>query len=170
MIKPEKFFDIANKIIQNFEDEAAYRTAISRYYYAAFLKIRIIFIGRLNEIKSKNIGLYNFIHDNESRNPHRFFILLISLKNKFLAELLYSLRTLRNISDYDLHKSIEIKHVNASEKFSNIIIKKADETIQKMFYDIQNNNMAFYAELSKILNKANEILESFRILLKSLGF
>ena len=48
LIEPEDFLKLADKLKQSSNDEATYRTAISRYYYAAFLKIRMEFIKKTN--------------------------------------------------------------------------------------------------------------------------
>lgn len=93
---PQLLLDLADNLCEdaNYDDEARYRTSISRAYYAAHLTARC---------KLKSTGI-DFPEDS---NVHYEVIKHFKEKDKHVSNMLYRLRRNRNDADYDLDIKIQ---------------------------------------------------------------
>ena len=110
------FFKVGKKLKNG--DEASKRTAISRFYYAAFGSSREYLTEVLNESQ------YLSRKDIHSKVLKRFQESLYPDENS-IHPLLLKLRSERNKADYS--KLYVPKNINAREKDSKEILKKVEE-------------------------------------------
>jgi uncharacterized protein (UPF0332 family) len=78
----------------NYDDEAKYRTSISRAYYAAYLTARC-------ELESTGIDF------SKSVTVHKEVFEQLKKKNKRVSNMLFNLRLKRNDADYELGMKIQ---------------------------------------------------------------
>ncbi len=95
---PQYFFDLATILIKdpnpNYNEEARYRTVISRVYYAAHL---------ISKEKLQEIGVKFPIEEDETAGIiHELVINAWEPINENIFDMLKSLRTNRNKADYNL--------------------------------------------------------------------
>lgn len=94
---PRSFLDLATKLLydSNYsEEDARYRTCISRAYYAAHL---------FTVKKFKELGIHIKIEKDERKGVvHDKVIDILAMKNKNLGEILSKLRDRRGEADYVL--------------------------------------------------------------------
>jgi uncharacterized protein (UPF0332 family) len=94
---PRSFLDLATKLLydQSYDEDARYRTCISRAYYAAHL---------FTKEKLKEIGVTISIGKDERKGViHDKVIDALTKKNKPLGEMLTRLRDKRGDADYVLN-------------------------------------------------------------------
>lgn len=110
---PPLLFDLADKLCEdlNYEDEARYRTSISRAYYAAYLTTR-------QKLESSGI-----IFTKDS-TVHKEVSDALKDMDKRASDMLYYSRRRRNDADYDLDMKIEKGLAITCLKRSKIIIDK----------------------------------------------
>ena len=110
---PQLLLDLADNLCEdaNYDDEAKYRTSISRAYYAAHLTAHC---------KLKSTGI-DFPKDS---NIHYEVINHFKKKDRHVSNMLYRLRKNRNDADYDLDMKIDKGHAISCLKSSKIIVDK----------------------------------------------
>lgn len=112
MFNPLDFLKLAEELKLSVEDEAKIRTAISRAYYAAFLKAR-------EWLRAKEWPVYGDARDHrEVPNGLRRQV------GKSASDNLGFLRRRRNNADYDLIKSLIEKDVNYAISLAQTVIKR----------------------------------------------
>ncbi|ACV24971.1 hypothetical protein [Methanocaldococcus fervens] len=142
----KEFYGIANFLHNNFSSNelinGAYRTAIGRYYYYAYLTLRGIILDNDNRD--------NVINALKSASSHylvRDYIFCVGeyLNNKDIKHLAKTLETLHNLrkkADYKPHENVELQDVNRSKYLVNFI----DHLIKEVSWGDRRG-------LSNILNK-----------------
>ena len=116
MFNIDEFKEIAEKLptFKSLPNEGKYRTAIGRYYYYIFLKLREV----VKEIEQdREDGIYGLLNSGKAHKALPAYFRALSdkirvnnLKNDLitLAEALEDLRKLRNMCDYDVDVSISL--------------------------------------------------------------
>lgn len=122
-LDPIKFLDLATKLLYdtNYDEEARYRTCISRAYYAAHLFTRE---------KLKKIGIVIIVEKDERKGAiHDKVIEALTGKNKKLGEMLFDLRERRGNADYDLNIKFSGYGMGVGSDISNaeFIINEVDK-------------------------------------------
>ena len=112
---PQLLLDLANKLYEdpNYDDEARYRTSISRAYYAAYLTARC-------KLESTCI---NFT---KKSTAHEEVSDALRDIDKHASNMLYNLRKHRNKADYNLDIKIQKGQALACLKSSKFIVDKFD--------------------------------------------
>lgn len=110
---PHLLFDLADKLCEdlNYEDEARYRTSISRAYYAAYLTTR-------QKLESSGIIF------TKASTVHKEVSDALRDTDRNAFNMLYYLRQKRNNADYDLDMKIQKGLAITCLKRSKIIIDK----------------------------------------------
>ncbi len=113
------FYDVGNCMKDISKKEEYQRSAVGRYYYAAFGQVKKYFEEK------HHISI-------PSNNSHSF--LINELENSFgdektLGEYLRKIRRFRNYADYD--NKFYVKNVGVSEEIYNEIIKLLDNLNKK---------------------------------------
>jgi len=134
----DEFKEIAEKLptFKSLPNEGKYRTAIGRYYYYIFLKLREV----VKEIEQdREDGIYGLLNSGKAHKALPVYFRALSdkirvnnLKNDLitLAEALEDLRKLRNMCDYDVEVSISFTKVIEAE----IDIEIIEQTITNLSY------------------------------------
>lgn len=112
---PQHFLDLATKLTNdtNYSDEARYRTAISRAYYAAYL------VGRK---KLESTG-YTF---SKEENTHETVVVFIRKKNPVIGDMLSQLRKKRNHADYELNMQFNLFTLNHFISLAEAVVEEAN--------------------------------------------
>ena len=144
MLNVDEFKEVAEKLsnFKSLPDGGKYRTAIGRYYYYIFLKIREI----IKEVeKDREDGIYELLNTGKAHRvlPAYFKVLskkieLNELKESFikLAKTLEDLRKLRNKCDYEVDVSISFTKVIEAE----VDIEIIEQIINNISYQEPKNN------------------------------
>jgi uncharacterized protein (UPF0332 family) len=140
----DEFKEVAEKLptFKSLPDEGKYRTAIGRYYYYIFLKIREI----VKEVeKDREDGIYGLLNTGKAHRALPAYFRALSkkvrvnkLRNSFieLAEALEDLRELRNKCDYEVDISISFTKVIEAE----IDIEIIEQIISNISYQKPKSN------------------------------
>ncbi len=115
---PQHFLDLATNLISDtqYNDEARYRTSISRAYYAAHL---------VSKKKLEEIGI-NFPVEEDKAKIHKMVIDSLSGKNKGVGDMLWNLRRRRNDADYDLNIQFNKYGTEVLMSVAETVIKEAN--------------------------------------------
>ncbi len=111
---PQHFLSLATNLIgdTNYNEEARYRTAISRAYYAAHLVSR-------KRLESKG---YTF---SISTKIHKNVIDSMKKENFHIGDMLFQLHKKRKDADYELNKTITNYLTNYSKNLAQAVIQGA---------------------------------------------
>jgi uncharacterized protein (UPF0332 family) len=107
-----EFIELSEKLIDNFKDQASFRTSISRAYYGAFCLAR----------DKKQIN-------SSDKNVHKIVIEIFQKSNnineKKIGKILFDLRKARNEADYQTNKSFNLddtkRMIQKSRKIINLL-------------------------------------------------
>ncbi|ADC69832.1 hypothetical protein MFS40622_1153 [Methanocaldococcus sp. FS406-22] len=146
----EEFKEIADKIpnFKSLPNEGRYRTAIGRYYYYTFLKIRdiILEVDEREEIR-------DYFKTGKSHHLVRVYLSKLGdiLNLDILKEIssdLYNLHRIRKLADYNTDRTVKYIKVKIARKLSYNIIK----TLNTLEY----NGVIGFENILKHLKKIGE--------------
>jgi uncharacterized protein (UPF0332 family) len=114
---PQHFLNLATNLASDakYNDEARYRTAISRAYYAAYL------VGR------KKLELTGYTFSREE-NTHQTVIGFIRRINPAIGDMLSKLRKKRNDADYELDNQISSYTTSYFLSLAETVIEEANRS------------------------------------------
>jgi uncharacterized protein (UPF0332 family) len=149
----DEFKEVAEKLptFKSLPDEGKYRTAIGRYYYYIFLKLRNII--RYVENKRGNYRVLGLLKSGKAHKVVQIYFELLSKKNldsklsdDFLtiSELLKVMRDKRNNADYQEDIPISKRDVE--------IMRKMVEMIDNIIETISYQNPEDDVEISGLIN------------------
>ncbi|EGR2691063.1 TPA: hypothetical protein ACPJZ8_000319 [Vibrio diabolicus] len=126
-ISPEELYDFAEKIHSMDKGcEVHRRSAVSRYYYAMYHKARsILKLEPLSYTKSDHENLIRYLKSDARDDEDHNFVELVKL-----AEVLRIERDRRNLSDYELTKSVTPINADTSKDNAKLLFEKADELLK----------------------------------------
>jgi uncharacterized protein (UPF0332 family) len=112
---PQHFLDLATNLVSDtkYNDEARYRTSISRAYYAAHLISR----------KKLELKGCNFLKD---ESVHKKVIESMKQINPHIGDMLFQLRRKRNDADYEVNIQTTIYMTAYSKTLAETIIEEAN--------------------------------------------
>jgi hypothetical protein len=158
-----EFKEVANKVpnYKSLPDEGKYRTAIGRYYYFIFLKLREI----VKDVeKDRENGIISYLDRGMAHAvlPIYFELFSNNIRSRKLKEdlnnisdSLRALRKLRNKCDYNIYSTITPYKVREAEDELNTI----EDIISNITYKNQKNDIEIIG-LKDILNHFKENLPS----------
>lgn len=118
MIKGRAFHALALELVR-INNEASLRSAISRFYYGAYLELRSYYEKTQGFNRTKMRMEHQAIHD------------LLNKTEPLLAKRLKTLRELRNRADYDIEADEDVINIDAQScsDFSTEIINWVDKQL-----------------------------------------
>lgn len=163
MFDTNEFKEVASKVpnYRSLPDEGKYRTAIGRYYYYIFLKLREI----VKDVeKDRENDIISYLNRGMAHTVLPVYFELLSnnitsrkLKNdlKEMSKSLIKLRKLRNTCDYNVYPTITAYNVEIAEDELNTI----ENIISNITYKNQRDEIEITG-LKDILNHFKENLPS----------
>ena len=144
---PEDFLKLAEQLYKDrgyqHVEEAAFRTSISRAYYATFLRIREV----IREILSRTYIIDYFEEVARTGRIHSCIKNLLGGVDRYMGSIYGRLLFLRRRSDYDLRSSISYKDVEEALG----IAKRIREMLTKLYAaeidKFSNIVLRYYSEL-----------------------
>lgn len=141
---PQYFLELAKQLYtdQDYEhiNEAAFRTAISRAYYATFLIFREKIRNRL-----KNTSLMEKFNEvSEKGVAHACIKKIIKRTEGFLGEMYSRLLLLRKISDYELNVTIMDKDAEEAVEIAAELIKFSEQIRERIKINQISNIIDLY--------------------------
>jgi len=143
----EEFKEIADKILnlETLSEEGKYRTAIGRYYYYTFLKIRDIILKI-----DKREGIHDYFKTGKAHLLVRVYLSKLGdvLNLDILKDVsfdLYNLHKLRKLADYNTDRTVKYAKVRITRKLSHDIIKSLDT--------LEYNGVVGFENILKYLKK-----------------
>jgi len=104
-----EFIELSEKLIDNFKDQASFRTSISRAYYGAFCLAR-----DKKQINSTDKNVHKIVIETFQKSSN--------INEKKVGKILYDLRKSRNEADYQTNKSFDLNNTKR-------IIQKSREIV-----------------------------------------
>ena len=108
----ERFIDVADHLSNYSKKEEYQRSAVGRYYYAAYLNAREIYNKKRNKKDGSRISHKNLISSFEHSNDYN---------EQIIGKKLRELRNFRNNADYD--KKFVFKNLPESRNLSHELLK-----------------------------------------------
>lgn len=130
MFNPKEYLIFANDIINddNYNEQARYRSSISRAYYAAFLVAR-------DKLKVKYPESFKD-KDEDNENIHKKIIEFLRNRTMYphIGDMLFNLRRRRNKADYNMNYNFNMKTANKHKDDADDTINEIDNEIKISSY------------------------------------
>ncbi len=125
MFNPKDFLVLAKRIIDDTSyiniDESAFRTAISRSYYAAFLTIR----EHITNIINPTPHYRNYHKIIRTGIAHSFIKYILTKTDRLMGNMYGKLLKDRKAADYDTNKNIHKKQAEEAIKIAEYLITQS---------------------------------------------
>ncbi len=155
MFDPNQFVMLANDFVnKKIYNEAGARTAVSRSYYGVFLILRDKIDSLINRTPSYQ-GVKNLWADIKNKPIiHKVIIDILQRTNFVVGQELFSLRLMRNESDYHTDKVIDWVIAKDALKKAEMILQDLNNILSQI--SIKIKSPTFFNELIDLLNKAKK--------------